>query len=174
MDNEDILLNLINDYIVPSVRSENSIPSNPEAHKRLESLLRSAAGTAQPVPALPDIVLNISNKKYKLEPNILGWTDMTYFFEQGSDEATLKMTDTPDLKIGLDNRYRITEILNSRPFGLRGQWSESDTFYLDYIVFGDYIRSDARIKFEGNKITMTIMYLNWNSPPIVLHGKVQE
>jgi hypothetical protein len=47
-------------------------------------------------------------------------------------------------------------------------------FYLDYIVFGDFIRSEARIKFDGDKITVTITYLNWNSPPIVLHGKMQE
>jgi len=128
VDSEGFLMNLITDYIVPSVRSENSIPSNPEAHERLEALILSFAGTTQPVLALPDIALNISNKKFQLEPNFLGWTDMTFFFEQGSDEATLIMTDSPDLKIGLDHRCQLTESPNSRPIGLRGQWIESDTF----------------------------------------------
>lgn len=173
VDREGALLNLINDYIVPSVRSENSIPSNPEAHEKLELLIRLAAGTIQSVPVLPDIALNISNKKYKLEPNFLGWSDMTFFFEQGLDEATLKMTNSPALKIGLDHRYRLTEVPNGRPIGLRGQWIEKDLFYLDYIVLGDFIRSEARITFEGDKIMVTITYLNWNSPPIVLRGKVQ-
>ena len=89
---------------------------------------------------------------------------MIFFFEQGSEEATLKMTGSPDLKIGLDHRYRLTESPNSRLVGLRGQWIKLDTFYLDYIVFWDFIRSEARVKFEGNKITITITYLNWNSP----------
>lgn len=171
---EGILLSLINDYIVPSLRSESSIPSIPGAYEKLESLIQSAAGTIQPVPDLPQMALDITGKSYVLGQNFLGWPDMTFFFAQGENEATLKMTDSPDLKIGLDNQYRLTESFHGRPIGLRGQWTEFDTFYLDYIVFGDFIRSEARIKFEGNKITVTITYLNWNSPPIVLHGKVQE
>lgn len=174
VDSEGILLNLINDYIIPSVRSENSITSNPKAYEKLETLIQSATGKTQPVPALPELALNISNKKYNLEPNSLGWPDMTFFFEQGLDEATLKMTGSFDLKIGLDNRYRLTDSLNNRPVGLRGQWIESDMFHLDYITFGDFIHSEAWIRFEGNKITVSITYLNWNSPPIVLHGRVQE
>lgn len=174
VDKEGILLKIINDYIVPSVRSENAIPSNPEATAKLESCIQIATSSKQPVPDLPDIALAISDKAYKLEPNFLGWSDMMFRFKPGSEEATLKMTDSPDLKIGLDNCYRLTEVPNSRPIGLRGQWIETDTFYLDYIVFGDFIRSEARIKFDGNKITVTISYLNLNSPPIVLHGKMQD
>jgi hypothetical protein len=99
---------------------------------------------------------------------------MTFRFEPGSEEATLIMSNSPDLKIGLDDRYRLTDSPNGRPIGLRGQWIDSATFYLDYIVFGDLIRSEAQIKFDDNKITVTITYLNWKSPPIVLHGKTQE
>lgn len=171
---EWFLLNIINNYIVPSVRSESAIPSNPEASARLKSFIQTAAGSKQPVPEMPDMALDISDKTYKLEPNFLGWSDMTFRFESGLDEATLIMSDSPVLKIGLDNRYRLTETSNNSPIGLRGHWIESDTFYLDYIVFGDFIRSEARIEFEGDKMTVTITYLNWNNPPIVLHGSMQE
>jgi hypothetical protein len=174
VDSEGILLRIINDYIVPAVRSGSSIPSDPDAYAKLESLIQSAAGTTQPVPVLPQVALDITGKTYMLGQNFWGWSDMTFFFEQGSEEATLKMTGSPGLKIGLDHRYRLTESPNSRPIGLRGHWIESDTFYLDYIVFGDFIRNEARIKFDGNKIAVTITYLNWNSPPIVLHGSMQE
>lgn len=173
VDSEAVLLSLINTYIVPSVRSEKAIPSSPEAFARLETLIQSVTGTSQPVPVLPDLALNITGKKYRLEPNFLGWSEMTYFFEQGSNEATLRMTASSDLKIGLDNLYRITET-DSGPIGLRGRWIEADMFYLDYIVFGDFIRSEAGIKFEGEKIIVTITYLNWDSTPIILRGRVAE
>lgn len=171
---EGILLNLINDYIVPSVRSENAIPSNLEANASLESFVQSASGSKQPVPDLPNMALNISDKTYKLESNFLGWSDMTFHFDPGSEDAILKMSGSPDLKIGLDDRYRLTASPNSRPIGLRGKWIDSSTFYLDYIVFGDFIRSEARIVFDEDKITVTITYLNWNNPPIGLHGSRRD
>ncbi|MBI5952274.1 MAG: serine hydrolase [Chloroflexi bacterium] len=171
---EGILLNLINDYIVPSVCSESALPSNPEAGVELETFIQTAAGSKQPVPALPDKALNITDKTYKLEPNFLGWSDMTFHFEPGLDEATLTISGSPKLKIGLDNRYRLTNSPNSRPIGLRGQWAGTDRLYLDYIIFGDFIRSEAWMTFTGDEITITISYLNWNNPPIVLHGSLQK
>ena len=171
---EGILMNIINDYIVPSVRSDNAIPSNSESIARLESFVQAAAGSKLPVPNLPETALAISDKTYRLEPNSLRWSEMTFHFDPGAAETILTMSDSPDLKIGLDDRYRLTDSPNSRPIGLRGHWLDSSTFYLDYIVFGDFIRSEARIKFDENKITVTITYLNWNSPPIVLGGKIRK
>ncbi len=171
---EGFLLKVINNYIVLSVRSENAIPSNAESIARLESFVQAAAGSKLPVPNLPETALAISDKTYRLEPNSLRWSEMTFHFDPGAAEAILTMSDSPDLKIGLDDRYRLTDSPNSRPIGLRGHWLDSSTFYLDYIVFGDFIRSEARIKFDENKITVTITYLNWNSPPIVLRGKIRK
>jgi hypothetical protein len=171
---EGILLNLVNDYIVPSVRSERAIPPNPDANARLESFIQTATGSKQSVPDLPDMALEISDKTYRLEPNTLNWPGMTFHFDPGSAEAILTMSNPPDLKIGLDDRYRLNTSPNSRPVGLRGRWIDSTTFYLDYIVFGDFIRSEAKIKFDEDNITVTITYLNWNNPPIILRGKTRE
>jgi len=171
---EGVLLNIINDYIVPSVLSNNSISSDPDARAKLNTFVLAAAGSEQPVPPLPPLALEISGKTYKLGQNFLGWSDMTFYFKPESDEANLKMQGSPDLKIGMDDRYRLTEMPDSRPTGLRGRWIEQDTFYLDYIIFEDFIRSEARIQFEGKQMTVTIKYLNWNNPPIVLHGIMQE
>lgn len=148
---EDILLDLVNDFIIPSIRSTSSIAPNSESNARLEALIQHAAEPAQTFTVLPPIALDISEKTYKLERNFLGWSDMTFQFEPASNEAVLKMTDSPDIKIGLDNRYRRTETRNSRPIGLRGKWVESDILYLDYIIFGEFIRSEARIKFADKK-----------------------
>jgi hypothetical protein len=171
---EGTLMSIINDYIIPSVHSTREIPPNPEATAILESYVQAAAGSKQAVPTLPDLALGISNKIYKLEPNVLGWSDMMFRFEPRSEEAILIMSDSSDLKIGLDNRYRLTESPNSRPIGLRGHWLDPATFYLDYIIFGDFIRSEASINFADNRMIVTITYLNWNSPPIVFRGRMQE
>jgi hypothetical protein len=171
---EGILLDLVNDFIVPSIRSTGSIAPNPESNARLDSLIRTTRETTQAVPTLPEIALEISGKTYEVEQNFLGWSDMTFHFDPGSDEAVLQMKDSPDIKIGLDNRYRLTKTPNLRPIGLRGKWVESDTLFLDYIIFGEFIRSEARIRFAANEITMTLKYLNWDNPLIVIHGKLQE
>ena len=171
---EGTLLNLVNDYIIPSVRSKNTIPPNKKTDSKLEFFIKEAQGTEQPVPALPQTASDIFGKTYKLEANFLSWLDMTFYFELGKDEAILKMTNSPNLTIGLDNRYRLTEIPDGRPIGLRGQWVESNVFYLDYIILGDFIRSEAWIQFEGDEIKIKINYLNWDSPPIMLHGNVQK
>jgi CubicO group peptidase (beta-lactamase class C family) len=146
---EGILLNLVNDFIIPSIRSTGSIPSTPESNAQLGSLILMAAESKQAAPVLPQIAIEISDSTYKLEPNFLGWSDMRFHFEQGSDEAILSMTGSPDLGIGLDNRYRLTKTPTSRPIGLRGQWLESDTFYLDYIIFGDFIPKRSTDKIRG-------------------------
>jgi CubicO group peptidase (beta-lactamase class C family) len=171
---EGILLNLINDFILPAVRSRDSIPPNPESNARLKSLIRVAVDTKQAVPALPQIALDISGHTYKLDSNQLGWSSMKFHFEPVSDEAILTMTDSPDLKIGLDNRYRLTDISNDRPIGLRGKWVESNMLYLDYIIFGEFIRSETLITFEDEKLMIKINYLNWDNPPIVIQGNLQD
>ncbi|HLO29825.1 MAG TPA: serine hydrolase [Anaerolineales bacterium] len=171
---EGSLLNLINDFIVPSILAESSIPANSTSNAKLDSLIQDIAGTEQDVPVLPQIAQDISNNTYKLEPNFLGWSDMMFRFETGSDEAVLTMADSPNLKIGLDNRYRLTKSLNTRPIGLRGQWVKLDTLFLDYIIFGDFIRSEAYITFADKEITIKINYLNWDIPSIVIHGNLKE
>ena len=174
MGDEGSLLKLINEYIIPSVRSKNTIPPNRKADSKLEYFIQKAQGVEQPVPTLPQMASDISGKTYKLESNFLNWLDMTFQFEPGTDEAILKMTNSPNLTIGLDNRYRLTEMPNGRPIGLRGQWVELNVFYLDYIISGDFIRSEAWIQFEGDEIKIKINYLNWDSPLIILYGDVQK
>ncbi len=166
------LLTLINDYIVPAARSEAAISPDPQAASRLETLVLATQGSRQPVPAVPRTAFNITGKTFVLDQNPLGWQDMTFSFLAGSDEAILSISGSPDMKIGLDNRYRLTEIPGSRPLGLRGRWDASEEFYLDYIIQGDIIESVGQFKFEGNQMTLKITNLNFGNPPIILHGSL--
>lgn len=97
-----------------------------------------------------------------------------FHFEPDAHHATLTVAGPPELQVGLDDLYRLTALPQSRPVGLSGQWVDSKTFHLDYIIFVDFIRSEALIEFDGDKIKLTITYLNWKNSPVVLHGSVHE
>jgi CubicO group peptidase (beta-lactamase class C family) len=171
---EAVLLRLVNDYILPAVLSEDSLPSSPQAFSRLEALIRTAAGSRLPVPALPQTAFDISGRTYLLDPNFLGWKDMTFTFQPNSDTAVLRLSASPVLEIGLDSRYRLTETPDSRPVGMRGRWLAPDEFELDYIIQGDFIESVGRFKFEGSQMTLTIANLNFGGPPTTLHGSASK
>jgi hypothetical protein len=136
---EAALLKLMNDYIVPAARSRKVISPDPKTALQLETLIQAAQGSKQPQPALPQTAFDITGKTFILEENLPGWQDMTFFFQPGSEEATLRIGGSPEMKIGLDNLYRLTEIPGSRPVGLRGGWEESGEFVLEFLVKGDFI-----------------------------------
>jgi hypothetical protein len=84
------------------------------------------------------------------------------------------MSGSPDLGIGLDNRYRLTGTPVSRPVGLRGRWLAADEFELDYIIQGEFIESVGRFKFEGSQMILNITNLNYGGPPMKLHGSIAK
>jgi CubicO group peptidase (beta-lactamase class C family) len=171
---EAALLELINEYIVPAALSEESLPANAQALTKLESLIQAAAGSPQPVATLPQTAGDISGRTYLLDANPLGWKDMTFVFKPDTDSAVLKMSGSPDLKIGLDERYRMTATPGSRPVGLRGRWLGANEFELDYIILGEFIESLARFKFAEDGMTLTINNLNFGGPPLVIRGRTGE
>jgi len=170
---EATLLRLVNEYILPAARSEIALLPAPRLDAKLKTLIESSAGSKQPVPALPQTALDITGKNYLLEGNPLGWKDMTFSFQSDSDVATLKITGSPTLEIGLDNQYRLTETPGSRPVGLKGYWDTPNTFVLHYILKGDFIESVGRIEFEGDRMTLAITSLNYSGPPLVVRGYVK-
>jgi CubicO group peptidase (beta-lactamase class C family) len=171
---EAALLDLVNEYIVPAAQSGEPLPANAQALSRLDALIQAAAGSPQPVPRLPQTALDISDSTFQLDANPLGWKDMAFHFQPGSDTAVLKITGSPDMEIGLDDRYRLTATPASRPVGLRGRWLAASEFELDYIILGEFIESVGRFKFEGNQMTLTIKNLNFGGPPLVIHGRVDK
>jgi hypothetical protein len=171
---EAALLRLVNDYIIPAAHTEAALPANPQAASRLKALSESAAGSKQPVPALPQTALDITGKTYVLESNPLGWPDMTFSFQPGFDVATLEISGSPALAIGLDGQYRLTESPGSRPVGLKGYWDTPNTFVLQHILMGDFMESVGRIEFAGDRMTLSIKSLNYTNPPLVIHGSVKE
>ena len=96
------------------------------------------------------------------------------FAAENADVAILRISGSPDMEIGLDNRYRLTEMPGSRPVGLRGGWDRSGEFDLDYIIQGEFVQSAAQFKFEGSQLKLAITNLNFKSLPLILHGSIPE
>jgi CubicO group peptidase (beta-lactamase class C family) len=171
---EAALLRLINDYIIPAARSEAALPADPQGDARLKALIESAAGSKQPVPALPQTALDITGKTFALESNPLGWPDMTFSFQPGSDVATLEISGSPALAIGLDGQYRLTESPVSRPVGLKGYWDTPNSFVLQHILLGEFPESLGRVEFAGERMTLSIKSLNYAGPALVIRGKLKK
>jgi len=97
---EGYLDNLLNDYIMSSVKANAALPANPGAAARLESRIRKLQPSMRAVPPLPEISLHVSGKTYTMESNSLGWRKLSLAFRQGSDVAFLTIDGSGQVAIG--------------------------------------------------------------------------
>ena len=147
---------LLDEYILPAVKSDQPLPANPTSQARLESGIRALVQPERTVPSpLPSIANKISEKTYVFEDNPFGWHLMSFTFEDGADEATLAIDDFPQVAIGLDNVYRIFSLDDGTfPQGFRGHWEKPDTFVVEAITLGQIEEFNYRIQFPGDTIQM--------------------
>ena len=169
---EGSLLRLLTGYILPSIQS-GSLPANPEKEKRLSSALQRFAGLEQPVQSLSKAALAANQKVYHFDRNPLGWTSLAFSFTEGAKQATITLDDAIKLQAGLDHRYRLNEMPNSRPVGLRGSWVTPESFNLDYITLGEFLERTVNIQFSEDEIICTIQDKNYGGEPLQLLGKVR-
>jgi hypothetical protein len=126
--------------VLPAVRSSVSLPANPRAWQKLQTLSRQLASPPAPGPvaALPAIAAAISSQTYALQPNVLGWKEMGLRFRQGAAEAHL-VFDGHELPVGLDGVPRTPVDPGSGwPVALHGRWQSEDTFVLVYDRISQY------------------------------------
>ncbi len=168
---EAALLELVNQYILPAVKSTAPIAENPGGQSRLLAAVQALEDPRQPVPALPQAAQGISGKKYLFEQNPFGWTEITLWFEPGADEALAAINGVSKLKIGLDNRFRLNEIPNTRPLALRGRWESAGTFVFEDINLGEFQLMTGEMKFTASQVTITARDHNFGSPPVIMEGK---
>jgi CubicO group peptidase (beta-lactamase class C family) len=148
------LQELLNQYILPAVKSNEPLASNSNSLAHLEAGIRALAQpqpmTPQPLPA---IATQISGKTYTLEDNPFGWHSVIFTFEEGGDEARVTIDGMRQLRFGLDNVYRLFS-LNNNPFpeALRGRWENQNTFVLEDIVLGQTLKIISRIHFSGETL----------------------
>lgn len=163
---------LLKKYVIPSAVSSAPLPENPEKNASLSAIIQKNANSnsADRVPALPELAMKISGKKYTFDPNDIGLKTLTLIFRQNSSEAEIEWVQK-DLRvllsIGLDNVYRFTGDDENR-WARKGGWKTGDKFISYYHRVGFTSKGLATIKFENNKALLTIDQVMW--PTLRLTG----
>jgi CubicO group peptidase (beta-lactamase class C family) len=158
-------------YLVAAIGDANPLPSNPQAVANLETALAEVKqGPArQPVGALPDMAQMVSGHTYVFDANPYQLASLRMDFD-GSDEAAVYMTyhnETGDLTgaVGLDGRYRLREFSESPaekfPVGMRGAWSDGQTFQLDYNQVASPNALLLSVRFDGNRAIVEGPGVDW-------------
>lgn len=148
------LQKLLDQYILPAVRSDQPLPANSQALARLEAGMQVLSQPKPMAPqSLPKIATQISGKTYTLEENPFGWHSLIFTFEEGASEAKVTIDGMRQLKFGLDNLYRMSSQDNNPfPEALRGRWESQDTFVLEDILLGQSPRINSRIQFSEDNL----------------------
>jgi hypothetical protein len=152
------LQELLDQYILPAVKSDKPLPANPNSVARLtagtQALARPQRMTPQPLPA---IAARISGKTYQLENNPF-WKTVAFSFTDGADAVQVTL-DGAQMMVGLDNVYRIVNDPESTfSQGVRGRWENQDTFMVDNITLGQTGASTVRVRFSEDTIYITVQY----------------
>lgn len=154
---------LMEQYIIPSVKSDKPLAPNPAAADALRAAVEAVGEPAAvPVDALPAIAAEISGKPLVVTGGD-GSSVLTLTFEEASSEFTVA-SGSVIKKAGLDNIYRISGEANA--FGvfpgshkaLKGVWLDENTLQVFEQDMEDGFETVFTIDFEGNAFNLNIKY----------------
>ena len=162
---------LIVHYIIRAIESDSPLPENTTANTQLNELVEKYSKSPQPVPVpdLPEMSKAISGVKYIIEPNDIGFKNISFNFGIKNSVATMEYglkNKQYTVEIGLDSVYRITEFpeetaafeggwLNESyiyigdTVAFKGNWLYDDTFIFSYVNVGHTTGTSGEIKFTG-------------------------
>ncbi len=84
------------------------------------------------------------------------------------------------LPVGLDGRYRVSSGtgLVDVPVACKGAWidpdSDTPTFLLSFIQLGDPVHLEARFRFEGTRLSISLQRRGFEPQPTTLAGTADE
>ncbi|MCE1252427.1 MAG: beta-lactamase family protein [Anaerolineae bacterium] len=169
---EGQLLPLVNDYILPSVRSGQALPENPAANQRLTDAVFRAAGLSQPLIELPVEAADISGREITFDPNPYGWNTLVFTFKDGTSEALVNVNRSIQYRMGLDGRYRLTDNQPGRPLGLKARWLDGHSLLVDDISLGEFGLTEVVFTFAGEQVQTTVKNLNFPGDESFLNGRL--
>jgi CubicO group peptidase (beta-lactamase class C family) len=169
------LVELLNDYILPAVKSDGALPANPTAAARLQAGIQTLAQPRRDPPSLPAIAATISGKTYSFETNALGWASLALAFTPGQPEATATLNGGQALAIGLDNLYRQRDTgMPLFPEGVRGYWQDANTFVVDDVWIGRMVQYQYTLRFSGEKTVQLTRLEILSGDELSVQGKMVE
>jgi hypothetical protein len=167
------------DNVVPYILAafldpKNPLPANPAGVAELQQLVVALSQPPAPrsVPAFPDIANRISGRTFQLDQNPLGVESVRLDFD-GSSQVVFQIafidgTQSPPGSVGLDGVYRLTLGMNldraphtfvdyqNLSVGMRGQWTDAQTFLLEYDTIINYYYYQLQMHFEGDRVSLTL------------------
>jgi hypothetical protein len=158
-------------YLVAAIGETDPLPANPAGVADLQAALAEVAQppAAQPVPPLPDTAWAISGQTYIFEDNPYRLARLRLDFDETA-EAVLRMTHysaNGDLlgAVGLDGQYRFTDGADGPEerfrVGLRGAWTDAQTFVLDYNQVASPNALLLTARFDGDRVALEGPGLDW-------------
>jgi CubicO group peptidase (beta-lactamase class C family) len=158
-------------YLVEAMGEGNPLPANPEGVADLEKALDEVVQppVAQPLPPLPDMARKISGNTYIFEDNPYRLASLRMDFNQ-SAEAIVHMTYYGDMAdrggpVGLDGQYRFSEASDGPAekflIGMRGAWSDAQTFVLDYNQAASPNAMMLSVRFDGERVLLEGPGADW-------------
>jgi hypothetical protein len=157
---------------------DQPLPPNPEAVRQLEAAL---ATVSQPpdtvaVAPLPETARTISGQTFMFEPNSLAIETLSLKFND-SAEAILNLKpagsdQTFTWPVALDGIYRLFPGEYDLPMGLRGQWTDDQTFAFEYDEIANNSHIALWMRFEGDRVRVETRDFSGGS--IQLEGVLQN
>lgn len=149
---------LMAQYIIPSIKSFGPLAHSPESSQGFERFLPTAEeNESQRVWPLPEMAQLVSGHTYRLQKNPTGMKFIGLDFE-ATDVACLTITESNiSYKgyVGLDNRYRITEIDEGNAVAMRGKWTDDHTFVIESCPLKTGDRFHMRFSFQRDEVVIT-------------------
>lgn len=158
-------------YVEAAIGESDLLPANLDGVADLQAALSEVIlpPDAEPVPPLPDIARTISGQTYVFEDNPyrlasirldLGETALAADQPAQIQVYMSFYDDTGDRLgvAGLDGLYRFAEVPDgpSRKFilGLRGEWTDAQTFALEYNEIASPNVLVLKLHFDGERVTL--------------------
>jgi CubicO group peptidase (beta-lactamase class C family) len=154
---------LLQSFIIPAAKSSKFLQPNPTGVALLESRIRQAAlsrSQPRPAPPLPQIAAKVSGQTYVMDANSSGLVSCSLTF-RSQEEAVLGVSivedsQTLELRVGLNNVYRISPGRFGLPAAARGFWQTDNVFALDLDEAGNINRWRILMTFRDDRVTVVL------------------
>jgi CubicO group peptidase (beta-lactamase class C family) len=144
------------------VNPTGPLPANPDAVARLGATLETLQTAPEPQPVLrPGTAAAVSGARYVFEPgNVVGVESLRLTFD-GSPEADLEVTFAGGLDpfagpVGLDGVFRTSPGKWGLPVGMRGAWTDPQTFSLERDEIANNGALLVTAHFEANHVSLEV------------------
>ena len=163
---------LVDNYILPAVKSDQALPANPAASAKVNDFIHNAANPPKTVNPILEGALQWSGLVYKLEPNPNQWDTISFAMQRDFDTMTATLNgQVVDPPIGLDNTYRIQKGGDVfAPLAFRGNWVNDATLNINLIYLGELGDIELQAVFSADELNMTGKDVV-NGQVINFHGK---